>query len=114
VVSVANSEQATTKTVESVTQAIVQAQTTLNVISGLNLPLGWRFVSLEGVSRDVSTEGFFNDTGNLWNLFPLIGSNPYWFSLLMTKLVGLAVTIIAISQGAPFWFDILNRVARGR
>jgi len=114
VVSVANSEQATAKTVESVTQAVVQAQTTLNVISGLNLPLGWRFVSLEGVSRDVSTEGFFNDTGNLWNLFPLIGSNPYWFSLLMTKLVGLAVTIIAISQGAPFWFDVLNRVARGR
>ncbi|MCS6835473.1 MAG: hypothetical protein NZ750_05585 [Anaerolineae bacterium] len=113
IVSVASSEQATIKTVETVTQAIAQAQTTLNVISGLNLPLGWRFVSLEGVPRDVSTEGFFNDTGNIWNLLPLIGSNPYWFSLLMTKLVGLAVTIIAISQGAPFWFDILNRVARG-
>ena len=113
VVSVASSEQATAKTVETVTQAIAQAQTTINVISGLNLPLGWRFVSLEGVTRDVSTEGFFNDTGNLWNILPLLGSNPYWFSLLATKLVGLIVTIIAISQGAPFWFDILRRLTRG-
>jgi len=114
VVSVASSEETTAKTVENITEAVSQAQTTINVISGLNLPIGWRFVNLDGVTRDVSTEGFFNDTGNLWNLFPLIGNNPYWFSLLMTKLVGLIVTIVAISQGAPFWFDILNRVARGR
>lgn len=111
-VSVANSQDTTDKTVQDITNAVSAAQTTLNVISGLNLPLGWRFVNLSGVVRDVSTESFFNDNGNLWNLLPL--GNPYWFSLLLTKLVGLIVTIIAISQGAPFWFDVLNRITRGK
>ena len=30
------------------------------------------------------------------------------------KLLGLLITIGAISQGAPFWFDILNKVTNLR
>jgi len=30
------------------------------------------------------------------------------------KLVGLAFSVVALSLGAPFWFDVLNKVARLR
>ena len=30
---------------------------------------------------------------------------------LFIKLIGWIITILAISLGAPFWFDILNKVA---
>ena len=30
------------------------------------------------------------------------------------KLLGLALTVVALSLGAPFWFDLLNKVARLR
>ena len=36
-------------------------------------------------------------------------SQEWWL-----KLLGLLITIAAISQGAPFWFDLLNRVTNLR
>jgi hypothetical protein len=33
---------------------------------------------------------------------------------LFTKIVGLAMTVLAISLGAPFWFDLLSRFVRVR
>ena len=33
---------------------------------------------------------------------------------VVTKLAGLALTILAACQGAPFWFDVLKRVANLR
>jgi hypothetical protein len=35
---------------------------------------------------------------------------PGW----LLKLLGLAITVLALSLGAPFWFDLLSRVARLR
>jgi hypothetical protein len=32
----------------------------------------------------------------------------------LLKLLGLAITVLALSLGAPFWFDLLSRVARLR
>ena len=32
----------------------------------------------------------------------------------LLKLIGLAITVLALSLGAPFWFDLLSRVARLR
>jgi hypothetical protein len=37
----------------------------------------------------------------------LVGSGSIWWLL---KFVGLAITALAISQGAPFWFDLLQKV----
>jgi hypothetical protein len=37
----------------------------------------------------------------------LVGSGPMWWLL---KFVGLSITALAISQGAPFWFDLLQKV----
>jgi hypothetical protein len=35
-------------------------------------------------------------------------------SILFNKLVGLVITVMAISLGAPFWFDMLNKVVNIR
>jgi len=37
-----------------------------------------------------------------------------WAGFIFTKLVGMAITVIAIMMGAPFWFDVLNKVSNLR
>ena len=32
----------------------------------------------------------------------------------LNKIIGLLLTVLAVSLGAPFWFDVLNRVAKIR
>ena len=45
---------------------------------------------------------------NLWLLLP--GNSPDWLGSILRKLIGFAVTVIAIGQGAPFWFDLIRRL----
>jgi hypothetical protein len=37
-----------------------------------------------------------------------------WCGFGITKLIGMAITVIAIMMGAPFWFDVLNKVSNLR
>lgn len=37
-----------------------------------------------------------------------------FISWLLTKIAGLLITTLAISLGAPFWFDVLNKIANIR
>jgi hypothetical protein len=37
------------------------------------------------------------------------GQRAYWL-WLGSKLLGLLITALAVSLGAPFWFDLLNKV----
>jgi hypothetical protein len=37
-----------------------------------------------------------------------------WIGFLLRKLIGMAVTVIAIMMGAPFWFDVLNKISNLR
>jgi hypothetical protein len=49
-----------------------------------------------------------------WSLDP---DDPRWpddFWGFAGKLFGLLVTWIALTMGAPFWFDLLGRVSRVR
>ena len=39
---------------------------------------------------------------------------PKTFGEILTKVVGLFVTVLAVSLGAPFWFDVLQRFMRVR
>lgn len=52
-----------------------------------------------------------NDRRNLALLSPW--SSSFKFEVLFVKILGLALTMFAIGQGAPFWFDLLNRIVRG-
>jgi hypothetical protein len=39
---------------------------------------------------------------------------PTDFYPMLLKLVGILISILAVSQGAPFWFDLLQKVANLR
>lgn len=85
------------------------ALNTINTLLELRLPLGWRYTDLSGISpADATTAPLFNDSNNIWNFIP--GNNPGWLSLVLAKVIGLFLTVIAIAQGAPFWFNILRKI----
>ncbi|HEY0428057.1 MAG TPA: hypothetical protein VGC76_09780 [Pyrinomonadaceae bacterium] len=61
----------------------------LQRIEDLNLPIGW-------------------SGSNLLTL-PPAGHNAEWILAWLKKLLGLLITAFAVSLGAPFWFDLLNK-----
>jgi hypothetical protein len=122
-----------------ISESVQAARNTLQELLNLRLPIGWEWSpvevqELEAISQAVAPgdgggaegppgDGLITpevpDTGpvanpledarNLWNYFP--GNNPAnWFGLVLKKLIGLFITMIAVAQGAPFWFDLLNRL----
>ena len=77
----------------------------LQDIEALQLPFGWSFHNVAGQPAAMK------DPNNLWNYAP--DNNPEgWLSLLTMKMLGIAATVIAAAQGAPFWFGIVNRILR--
>ncbi|MDE2856669.1 MAG: hypothetical protein OXN94_02350 [Chloroflexota bacterium] len=78
----------------------------LQDIQNLRLPIGWFMEDLSSYSVDHPAR---DNPNNLWNYLP--ENNPDgWPLLLLGKLLGIAATVIAAAQGAPFWFGIVNRV----
>lgn len=75
-----------------------QVKATLNSLSALALPIGWR---LKVADRDALTP-------------PDPREIPASFGEIFFKLVGLLLTGLAISQGSSLWFDILNRAINFR
>lgn len=49
-----------------------------------------------------------------WSSTVLNDENGFSYWLLLSKIVGLAATILAVMMGAPFWFDLLNKVSNLR
>jgi hypothetical protein len=100
-----------TGSVEELTESVIDAQSTLNTLLELRLPIGW---TIEPVSQE--TEASFQDARltprNLWEFSPV--NNPGgWLQIWFLKALGLLLTTIALTQGAPFWFDLLRRLTRG-
>lgn len=87
--------------------SIDEAQDTLRQLLDLRLPIGW---AIEPVTPDATPAN--NEERNLWLFWP--GNNPDWLGLWLRKIIGIAVTTIAVAQGAPFWFDLLKRLTGGR
>lgn len=87
---------------------------TVFTLLNLRLPMGWDYQPI--ASGCPSAEALIpdpcNESRNLWNYVP--GNNPNWAGNILVKILGWFVTVVAISQGAPFWFDLLNRIASGR
>jgi hypothetical protein len=59
-------------------------------IQTLGLPIGW------------TKEEFSQAPGSEWSKWK-------WTGVLGLKLIGLFLTGLAVSLGAPFWFDVLNK-----
>lgn len=71
----------------------------LAALGQLGLPMGW-------------SDGWPGARGN-----PLakpaelvLGSGAWWWSQVFHPLIGLLLTALAISLGAPFWFDMMNKL----
>jgi hypothetical protein len=77
------------KSVTDQTQALEDAAKAVDNVKTLGVPLGWN-----------------NDKNDPRNLDSLKG----WLG----KVVGLFLTFVALSLGAPFWFDTLSRLSRLR
>ncbi len=82
----------TSSSITNATTAFTQTYGTINDLSALDLPLGW----------------------NIEQPSPFDQGIGYFGGWLIKKLLGLGITILAITQGAPFWFDMLNRVTNLR
>lgn len=94
-------------------EAFEEARNSIDQLLSLRLPIGWELTAVEGGCADPRVNpAECNNGRNLWNLAP--GNNSGWLGMLLWKLAGYAITVIAIAQGAPFWFELLNRLARGR
>jgi hypothetical protein len=67
---------------------------------GLELPLGW--------SEEELVRVFPNRVEDASDIIAESEINPklWWFR----KIVGLLITTVALSLGAPFWFDMLNKL----
>lgn len=65
------------------------------------LPLGW-------VRSKIDEQGKITNLDDMRRR-PLFGNGNTEWQLWFIKLAGLLLTGLAISQGAPFWFDILNK-----
>ena len=87
-------------------------QATLKQLLDLRLPIGWTLEN-PGDNELVLDPALASrdDARNLAMFWP--GTNPDWFGLFLRKLIGIAITTIAVAQGAPFWFDLLRRLTRG-
>jgi hypothetical protein len=76
----------------------------------LQLPIGWEYTpvttEMVALSQEVGLPSPYRNTRNIWNLL-----RPD-LSLILQKFIGILATTIAAAQGAPFWFDLLNRVTR--
>ena len=99
--------QAQTETgAEDVIGAGAELANRLQDIQSLRLPIGW---FMEDVGIYSSDHPVRSNPNNLWNYLP--ENNPDgWAMLLLGKLFGIAATVIAAAQGAPFWFGIVNRI----
>jgi hypothetical protein len=77
-------------------EALAQLQETQAQLNNLRLPIGWN-------GNSQATLGKLPDPRRLPEGWQWAG-----------KIIGLLFTILAVSMGAPFWFDILNKVVNAR
>ncbi|KFA89422.1 hypothetical protein [Archangium violaceum] len=81
-------------------------QTQMTVLGNLGLPLGW------SPKPDPSNQGASNQGASPPKKAMLadIRQPPETFMGWVLKVLGLLLTGLAVSLGAPFWFDILNKI----
>jgi hypothetical protein len=99
---------------EKVTSDIrTSVQTVSQQLGSLGLPVGWRWHDPEGLdrpgagrtARETSSARYMVEN-RIWpgRSFDL------WWHQLASHLLGWLLTAIAVSFGAPFWFDTLNKI----
>ncbi|MDX1993112.1 MAG: hypothetical protein SF029_12015 [bacterium] len=102
--------------IQQVEQSIQDIDRTVQQLLELELPIGWEYLPVTEemlqTSQALGLPTPRQNARNLWNLIP--GNSPYFWTIWLQKIIGLLATTLAAAQGAPFWFDLLNRIARPR
>lgn len=84
----------------------------LQDLAELQLPIGWeRSTSAVDDTGDpslrlVTDTATDNWPGAIWEA----GAAGRWWQAIREHFIGWVLTILAVSLGAPFWFDTLNRI----
>lgn len=100
-------EETTTEDVASSAAAFAQ---TFDQLQDLRLPIGWSFQNLSDKDPKNPSDKQLLESGRyFYNYNP--ANNSGWLTMLVMKILGLAITTIAIAQGAPFWFGILRQLS---
>jgi len=72
----------------------------LNKVDAMQLPIGWTKASITPQMDEKWTDGQSGSKPTFWA----------YVKLWLLKVIGLLFTTFAASQGAPFWFDVLNKL----
>ncbi|MGB7340020.1 MAG: hypothetical protein WBC91_14085 [Phototrophicaceae bacterium] len=106
----ANIDSDADSSLDEIGDSVAAAGRTLTQIQDSRIPMGWNFSDLSYIMEDDnSLEAYkLTDSRYVWNLMPW--NNPNFAWLLTLKAVGIIATMLAIGQGAPFWFNILRQV----
>lgn len=98
-------------TTAEIGDSVVAAGRTLTQIQNARIPIGWNFSNLSYILEDEESPELYKltDSRYVWNLLPW-NNNPNTIWLLGLKSIGIIVTMLAIGQGAPFWFNVLRQV----
>lgn len=83
--------------------------TKVDSVKKLNLPLGWAAEKKNAVEKNGTVEEKITVRNPDPRRWP--GADA---GALLAKLAGLGITAGALSLGAPFWFDLLGKLARLR
>jgi hypothetical protein len=104
-------------TVEEVSQAIRELNVQLS--QELQLPIGWRTQVVDLPDNTVCALVPLR-TGDVWGIprgedcLQLTEAASNRSAGPLAKLLGLLLTAVAVSQGAPFWFDLLSKLTNPR
>ncbi len=85
----------------------------------LQLPIGWK-TEFYKLQDGESCVWFPQRLGDVWGISSKNGciqlkeALPNQSAGPLAKLLGLLLTAVAVSQGAPFWFDLLSKVSNPR
>jgi hypothetical protein len=80
-------------------------------VEGLQLPIGWDFLFVQNAQQTKVDAKL--DASAAQNSNSLVARlTPFWnaYHVWLTKPLGWLLTAFAITLGAPFWFDILNKI----
>lgn len=102
------SDKAENENLEQALAAKDQGEKYISILKedGLNLPIGW-----ENEIRKLDPEKFENTEPSVGDYMQYV-FNPRNKGLLYSpeKWVGIFVSIIAVSMGAPFWFELVGKL----
>ena len=76
-------------------------------LNELGLPIGWVFAPNENDEKYKNDKALYESDKKAYMTDPRRTPSG---DELPTKALGLLLTAFAVSQGAPFWFDLLNKI----